>query len=69
LLRKYEEEKERLLFFIPFRNTLNHTQGGFFRVCSLIKMLSTELPAWPGAWQAPGGLPGQAPVQAEFLNF
>jgi hypothetical protein len=34
-----------------------------------ILLFLSELPAWPGAWQAPGGLPGQAPVQAKFFNF
>jgi len=28
-----------------------------------------ELPAWPAACQAPGGLAGQAPVQAEFWKI
>jgi len=32
-------------------------------------MYIPELPAWPGACQAPDGLPGQAPGQAEFLKI
>ena len=28
-----------------------------------------ELPAWPGAWQAPGILAGQAPGQARLFEF